>query len=84
MIASLKNFSNCPIYKTPLEEMVAGVKTMEGLHKAIEQLWNSVALELDGRKFYGPIGKYAVYYAEQPKLFGDEVFNKFLQPITTF
>jgi hypothetical protein len=58
------------------EEMVAGAKTIEGLHKAIEQLWNNVALELDGRKFYGPLTKYAAYY-EQPKLFGDEVFNKF-------
>jgi hypothetical protein len=58
------------------QEMISGAKTIEGLHKAIEQLWNTVALELDGRKFYGPSAKYAGYY-EQPKLFGEEVFNSF-------
>jgi hypothetical protein len=31
---------------------------------------------LPQRPFYGPLTKYAPYY-EQPKLFGDEVFNKF-------
>jgi hypothetical protein len=75
MVASLKKLELPHSAKTA-EEMVAGAKTIEGLHKAIEQLWNNVALELDGRKFYGPISKYAAYY-EQPKLFGDEVFNRF-------
>jgi hypothetical protein len=75
MIASLKKLE-LPVSVKTAQEMVMGARTIEALHKAIEQLWNSVALELDSRKFYGPLTKYASYY-EQPKLFGDEVFNKF-------
>jgi hypothetical protein len=75
MIASLKKLE-LPVSVKTAQEMVMGAKTIEALHSAIEQLWNTVALELDSRKFYGPLTKYASYY-EQPKLFGDEVFNKF-------
>lgn len=75
MVGSLKKLE-LPVSIKTAEEMVMGAKTLEALHKAIEQLWNTIALELDGRKFYGPVSKFAAYY-EQPKLFGDEVFNKF-------
>jgi hypothetical protein len=74
-IALLKGLE-LPVSVKVAEEMVAGAKTVEAFHKAIEQLWNTVALELDGRKFYGPLSKYAPYY-EQLKLFGDDVFAKF-------
>jgi hypothetical protein len=75
MVASL-NKLELPVSVKTAEEMVAGAKTIEALHSAMEQLWNTVAMELDGRKFYGPLTRFASYY-EQPKLFGDEVFNKF-------
>src|SRR6266404_438123 len=75
MIASLKKLE-LPVSVKTAQEMVMGSVTIEALHRAIEQLWNTVAMELDGRKFYGPLTKFASYY-EQPKLFGDEVFNKF-------
>jgi hypothetical protein len=58
------------------EEMIAGARTIERLHETLEQLWNSVALELKDRKFYAPVSKYAGHF-EQPKLFGDDVFDKF-------
>ena len=75
MIAGLQKL-DLPVSIKTAQEMVIGARTIEAMHKAIEQLWNTVALELDGRKFYGPLTKFAPYY-EQPKLFGDEVFNKF-------
>ena len=75
MVASL-NKLELPVSVKTAEEMVAEAKTIEALHSAMEQLWNTFVLELDGRKFYGPVTKFASYY-EQPKLFGDEVFNKF-------
>ena len=75
MIGSLKKLE-LPVSVKTAEEMVSGAKTIEALHEAIGQLWNTVALELDGRKFYGPVSKYAAYF-EPPKLFGDEVFNRF-------
>jgi hypothetical protein len=75
MVASL-NKLELPVSVKTAEEIVAEAKTIEVLHSAMEQLWNTVALELDGRKFYGPVTKFVSYY-EQPKLFGDEVFNKF-------
>ena len=60
MIGSLKKLE-LPVSVKTAEEMVSGARTMEALHDAIGQLWNTVALELDGRKFYGPVSKYAAY-----------------------
>lgn len=65
-----------PVSKKTVEEMVMGAKTYADINAAIRQLWNTFGLELDGRKFYGPLRRYDQYF-EQPKLFGDEVFNKF-------
>jgi hypothetical protein len=75
-VISLLKKLELPHSTTVAEEMVAGAKTIERLHEALEQLWNSIALELKDRKFYAPVSKYAGYF-EQPKLFGDEVFDKF-------
>jgi hypothetical protein len=58
------------------EQMLPDCKTSDELHRGIEQLINSLALELNGRRFYGPLRKYEPYF-EQPKLFGDDVFAKF-------
>jgi hypothetical protein len=65
-----------PISKKTVEEMLLGAKTHVALNAAIKQIYNNIALEMDGRKFYGPLRKYEQYY-EQPKLFGDDVFTKF-------
>jgi hypothetical protein len=75
-VATLLRGLDLPVSLKVAEEMIGGAKTIERLHEGIGQLWNTLALEMDGRKFYGPITKYAPYY-EQPKLFGDDVFDKF-------
>ncbi len=58
------------------EQMLPNCKTSADLHRGIEQLLNSLALELNNRRFYGPLRKYEPYF-DQPKLFGDDVFTKF-------
>jgi hypothetical protein len=58
------------------EQMLTKCETSDDLHRGLEQLINSLALELNNRKFYGPLRKYEPYF-ENPKLFGDEVFAKF-------
>jgi len=58
MISSLKKL-DLPVSIKTAEEMIMGARTIEAMHKAIEQLWNTVAMELDGRKFYGPLTKFA-------------------------
>jgi hypothetical protein len=65
-----------PVSTKVAEEMIGGAETIERFHEAIGQLWNTLALELDGRKFYSPAFHYLRYF-EQPKLFGDDVFDKF-------
>lgn len=65
-----------PVSRKTIEEMVLGAKTYTDINAAIRQLWNTFGLELDGRKFYGPLRRYEQYY-EQPKLFGDAVFTAF-------
>jgi hypothetical protein len=75
-VVSLLRMLELPLSEKTAEEMLAGAKTIERLHEAIEQLWNSVALELKDRKFYAPLTKYVGYF-EQPKLFGDDVLAKF-------
>jgi len=56
--------------------MVMGKATAEDLHAGYLQLTNSLMLELEDRKFYGPLRRLEPYY-EQAKLFGDEVFTNF-------
>jgi glutamine synthetase adenylyltransferase len=46
------------------EEMVAGARTIERLHEGLTQLWNNVALELDGRKLFAPLSKYIGYFEQ--------------------
>ena len=58
------------------ENMIFGLATIEELHRALDHVTNAFMLELEGQKFYGPLLKYAQYY-EQPKLFGDAVFDSF-------
>jgi hypothetical protein len=75
LISLLKKLE-LPHSVTVAEEMIGGAKTIERLHEAKEHLWNSVALELKDRKFFAPVSKNLGYF-EQPKLFGDDVFDKF-------
>lgn len=56
--------------------MLADCETAPELHRAVAQIANNLFMELDGRKFYGPLHKYAGYF-EEPKLFGDTVFSSF-------
>lgn len=72
MLAAL----DLPVSQVTAEQMLSGCDTSEKLHAAILQLSNTVMLELRGRKFYGPLRRFERYY-EQPKLFGDDVFDKF-------
>lgn len=65
-----------PVSVRTAQRMCTGCHTKEKLHEGIKQLSNTVMLELDGRKFYGPLRRYEQYY-EQPKLFGDQVFSNF-------
>jgi len=65
-----------PVSVKTAEHMCKDCNTQSKLHEGIKQLSNTVMLELDGRKFYGPLRRYEQYY-EQPMLFGDEVFAKF-------
>jgi hypothetical protein len=67
-------------------ELVVSAKTADGmlstassgerLHEAVRTLFNNIALELQDRKFYGPLSRYSQYY-DSPKLFGESVFEKF-------
>ena len=63
-----------PVSIKTAENMICGCTDYEKLHRGLEQLTANVALELEGRKFYGPVRRYEQYY-EQPKLFGDDVFE---------
>jgi hypothetical protein len=65
-----------PVSIKTTERMCLNCTTAEKLHSGLEQLRNNITLELSGRKFYGPLRHYEQYY-EQPKLFGDEVFENF-------
>jgi hypothetical protein len=46
------------------------------MRQAAESLRENIQFELDGRQFYAPNASYEKYY-DQPKLFGDAVFNNF-------
>ena len=61
---------------TIAHHMLSNCKNGEEIHRGVENLAKSMAIELEDRKFYGPLRRYEQYY-EQPKLFGDEVFFHF-------
>lgn len=65
-----------PVSAKMANHMVGGAATVQNLHESIRQLTNTVFIELEGRKFYGPLGRYEKYF-EADKLFGAAVFNAF-------
>lgn len=58
------------------KNLMRSPKTYEEWHRGLENVTNSVMLELEGRKFYGPLRSFEKYY-DQPKPFGDQVFDNF-------
>jgi hypothetical protein len=58
------------------ELMLSRKNNSQDLHAAFLQLTNTVMVEMEGRKFYCPTEKFISYY-ENPKLFGDDVFDAF-------
>jgi hypothetical protein len=75
-VISLLKQLELPVSTKTAEEMITAAKTIERLHESLNQLWNTVALELKDRKFFAPTGKDLCYF-EQAKLFGEDVFAKF-------
>jgi hypothetical protein len=73
-IISLLKELDLPVSIKTAEQMLVGCGDYEKLHSGIQQLANTVMLELHGRRFYGPLRRYEQYY-ERPELFGDEVFK---------
>ena len=73
---SLLNDLDLPVSITTADQMLVGCSDYEKLHRGIEQLTNTVMLELRGRRFYGPLRRYEQYF-QQTLLFGEEVFRKF-------
>lgn len=65
-----------PVSVKTATEMLPACKTHANLNATIRQLYSTIALELDGRKFYGPLRPFEQYY-DQPKLFGPTVFKNF-------
>lgn len=61
---------------TTFEEMMAKENTAESMHAAILQGTNTLLLEIKDSKYYAPLPEYLKYYSN-PKLFGDEVFDRF-------
>ena len=56
--------------------MLQNKTTLEGLHGAITQIMNTFHLEIESRTYFGPLPQYQAYY-NNPKLFGEDVFNRF-------
>lgn len=65
-----------PLSARTADNMLGPADTSERLHEAIRTVSNNVMLELEGRKFYGPLSKYMAYY-DKAELFGDGVFGHF-------
>jgi hypothetical protein len=65
-----------PLSVRIVETMLSQADTAEAYHRAVDQLVTSVALELEKRKFYGPLRRLEQYY-EQLELFGHDVFDRF-------
>jgi hypothetical protein len=74
--ATLCEQMGLPVSKRTIENMMVDCKTVEDLHRAVQQVYATIAIELEGRKYYGPLPDLAKYY-DQPKLFGAEVFDHF-------
>ncbi|MFI5021505.1 MAG: hypothetical protein ACHQRJ_07620 [Alphaproteobacteria bacterium] len=65
-----------PVTAATARNMLATCTSSEELHRALLQIGNTLFMELDNRKFFGPAGRYVKYF-EEPKLFGDAVFDRF-------
>lgn len=65
-----------PMSVKTADNMLNACETFPQFHQAIQQITNTVMIELKGRKFYGPLLRYEQYYS-QPKLFGNDVFDSF-------
>ena len=65
-----------PVSKKTVQEMMLGAKTHAALNAAIKAVYQNIALEMDGRKFFGPERRFEQYY-EQAMLFGAPVFAAF-------
>jgi len=61
---------------TTARNMLASSTDSAGLHRAVEQVFATLCLEVEDHKYFRPFDRYASYY-EQAKLFGDAVFNAF-------
>ncbi len=65
-----------PVSKRMVENMMVGCHSVDELHRAVQQVFSTIAIELENRKYFGPLSHLAKYY-DQPKLFGAEVFDSF-------
>jgi hypothetical protein len=65
-----------PITLATIRNMLLKADTKQKLRIAILQTCNTIFMEVDQRKYFGPLERFTKYF-EQPKLFGDEVFNAF-------
>lgn len=65
-----------PVSARTADNMLGPADSSERMHQAIEVVTNNIMLELQGRKFYGPLSRYLPYY-DNARLFGDEVFDRF-------
>jgi hypothetical protein len=65
-----------PVTAKTARIMFAKADTSKKLRRALMQLGDTLFMELDSMKFYGPLERYIKYF-EQQQLFGIEVFNGF-------
>jgi hypothetical protein len=65
-----------PVTLATIRNMLMKADTAQKLHMAIVQTCNTLYQEVDQRKYFGPFERFTKYF-EQPKLFGDEVFDAF-------
>src|SRR5205823_5048579 len=65
-----------PVTGATARNMLGRADTSEKLRTAMLQIGNTLFMELDKRKFYGPLERYTKYF-EPEQLFGAEVFNNF-------
>lgn len=65
-----------PVSAATARNMLAKADTSEKLRIAVLQMANTFFMELENRKFYGPLERFTKYF-EQQQMFGSEVFNSF-------
>lgn len=65
-----------PVSEKAAMHLLPVADTHEKANRAMEQVFNTIEFELEGRRFHGPVRRYQQYF-EQPKLFGEEVFKAF-------